>query len=65
MFTMTASSSGKSLPNVDLHNSRKTAERLVDLLQSALRRDGELQVRFASSHGPSDATSVLNITVAE
>lgn len=64
MFTMRASGSGESLPDVDLQISRNTAERLVDVLQSALRRDGEPQVRFASSHAPSETTLVLNITIA-
>ena len=63
MFTMTASGSGESLPNVDLHISRDTAERLVDALQSALRKDGEPQVRFASQHA-SETRSVLNTTIA-
>ncbi|HSK23592.1 MAG TPA: hypothetical protein VK906_10470 [Egicoccus sp.] len=64
MFTMTASGSGASLPNVDLQISRATAERLVDALQSALRRDGEPQVRFAASHGANETTAVLDITIA-
>jgi hypothetical protein len=64
MFTMTASGSGESLPSVDLLISRDTAKRLVVVLQSALHRDEESQVRFAPSHAPRETTSVLNITIA-